>query len=93
MSDVAIPVSGLAAVTPYKLFLLVFAFFAFFAAINLSFVASKTEEKCDTRPGPFSSGFSVGFETKSCVCNGYFRFVEACPIPATPLSLAFTTAP
>lgn len=86
MSDVAIPASGSPAVTPYKLFLLAFAFFAFCAAIDLSFVASKTEEKCDTRPGPFSSGFSAGFETKSCICSSYFSFAEACPTPVTLLS-------
>ena len=92
MSDVALPLPGSAPVTPYKLFLLVFAIYAICAAINLSLVGSKTEEeKCDTRSGPFSSGFNAGFQTSSCTCNRYFSFAEACPTPATLLPLDFTT--
>ncbi len=93
MSDVALLLPGHAPVTPFKLYVVAFTVFAILAALNVSLVRSKTEEqKCDTRPGPFSSGFSNGFETYNCECNPPFHFAEACPTPATLLPPGFTTA-
>jgi len=95
MSDIALPFPGTAPaqgnVTAFKLYLVAFTVFAILAALNVSLVRSKTEEKCDTRPGPFSSGFNAEFQTSSCTCSPYFGFAEACPTPATLLPPNFTT--
>lgn len=91
MSDIAIPRPGYAPVTPLELYLLAFAIFGIMAALNVSLVGSKAEERCDIRPGPFSSGFSNGFQTYSCECSSPFHFAEACPTPATILPSSFTT--
>ena len=37
--------------------------FGILASINWSAVLSKADRECNTRPGPFSSGFSAGFQT------------------------------
>ena len=87
MSDIALP--GYAPVTPLKLYLVAFTIFAILAALNVSLVRSKTdEEKCDTRPGPFSAGF----QTYSCECSSPFHFAEACPTPAMLLPAALAPA-
>jgi len=89
MSDVGLPLPASVLITPGKLLLVIFAIFVFFAAVNLSFVGSKAEERCDTQPGPFSNSFNTGFQMNSCVCNHYFSFAEACPTPTTLLALDF----
>ena len=81
MSDIALPGPGYAPVTPFKLYLVAFTIFAILAALNASLIRSESEDKCDTRPGPFSSGFSSGFQTYSCECSSPFHFAEACPTP------------
>lgn len=51
--------------------------------MKLEPLARKSKRDCDAKPGPFSSGFSSGFETGKCECSAYFHFAEACPTPAT----------
>jgi hypothetical protein len=96
MSDIALPLPGATPargnVTAFKLYLVAFTVFAILAALNVSLVRSKMEENCDTRPGPFSSGFNAGFQTSSCTCSPYFSFAEACPTPAMLLPPAFAPA-
>jgi hypothetical protein len=92
MSDAALHRPGYVPVTPLKLYLLAVTVFAILAALNISLVRDKIEEKCDTRQGPFSSGFSNGFQTYSCECSSTFHFAEACPTPAMSLPLNFTPA-
>jgi hypothetical protein len=96
MSAIALPFPGTetdqGGVTAFKLYLVAFTVFAILAALNVSLVRSKAEEKCDTRPGPFSSGFNAGFQTSSCTCSPYFSFGEACPTPAMLLPPEFAPA-
>lgn len=92
MSDIALPLPGYAPVTPFKLYLVAFTIFAILAALNASLVRSKSEDQCDTRAGPFGSGFSSGFPTYSCECNSPFHFAEACPTPAMLLPPNFAPA-
>jgi hypothetical protein len=96
MSDIALPLPGAAPaqgnVTAFKLYLVAFTVFAILAALNVSLVRSKTEDKCGTRPGPFSSGFNAGFQTSSCTCSSYFSFAEACPTPVMLLPPTFAPA-
>jgi len=97
MSDIALPSPGATApwsVTPFKLYLLAFTVFLILGAINLSLVRAKTEREreCDLRPGPFTSGFSNGFQGYSCECSSPFYFAEACPTPATMLPPNFVPA-
>ncbi len=66
MSDIAMPLPGYAPITPLKLYLVAFTISAILATLNASLVRSKSEDVCDTRDGPFSSGFSSGFRTCSC---------------------------
>jgi hypothetical protein len=92
MNDIALPLPGHAPTTPLKLYLVAFTIFAILAALNASLVRSKSEDKCDTRGGPFSSGFGSGFQTYSCECSSPFHFAEACPTPAMLLPPDFAPA-
>jgi hypothetical protein len=91
MSDIAIGRPAHAPTKSLSIYLLAFALLTILAALNFSLVLSKTKERCDTRPGPFSSGFNTGFQKSACTCNRYFSFAEACPTPATLLPLDFST--
>lgn len=96
MSDITLPLPGAARargmVKAFQLYLMAFTLFAILSALNVSLVRSKAERECDTRPGPFSSGFNAGFETHSCNCNPYFGFAEACPTPAMLIPPRFVPA-
>jgi hypothetical protein len=54
MSDIALPFPGAEAgqgkVSAFKLYLVAFTVFAILAALNVSLVRTKAEEKCDVRP-------------------------------------------
>jgi hypothetical protein len=67
------------AVSSFQLYVVAFAIFFVLASLNLSLVRSRAE-KCDMKPGPFSFGFSRGFQKTSCACSPYFSFAEACSI-------------
>ena len=81
-----------AGVEPNALWLVAFTVLFILGAVNLSLVRSKADRECDTRPGPFSSGFNAGFQTASCECSPFFHFAEACPMPATLLPPGFAPA-
>jgi hypothetical protein len=86
MTDITIPLPGVArpviGFSSSQLYVLLFVLFSILAAINISLVASKTDRDCETKQGPFSSGFNEGFQTNTCTCYPYFHFAEACPTPA-----------
>jgi hypothetical protein len=82
MSAAALHRPGYVPIRPGKPYLLAFGLFTIMWALNISHVRDMTEERCDTRRGPFISGFSNGFQTYSCECRSTFNFAEAIPTAA-----------
>ena len=73
---------GVSDITPFQLYMIAVLLFLLLGALN--WILSRTETKCDCefKAGPFTSGFSSGFDVDRCECSQFFHFAEACPTPA-----------
>lgn len=90
MTDITLPSPG-AAVQWKRLerYLRVVMVLLLLSAISMCLVSSKTEERCDVRPGPFSSGLNLGFQQSDCECSSFFHFAEACQMAEPEKSRRF----
>jgi hypothetical protein len=85
MTAIALPPPkgmGVREIKTFHLYAVTFLIFSLLVSLNLSLSRTEAKRDCEFKQGPFSSGFSRGFDTGRCECSDYLHFAEACPTPA-----------